>query len=971
MARSGVSFKVISGIAQLDFDVLYRRHERAQRKKRMVLGASALLLITTLSALSIYALSQKKEALKQTSIAVAERTQAQISAEEAMKERDNAKRTLSNFYDERAEVSFHQDPDKSLAWSVKAAEINPEILNRPRFAARNREIIGQWSAPDQVISSHRISDELFKMQGQEDWGISIERQRAVVISGRSKASLLDTAKMERLLEIEFTQTINQVVAPVDADWFALAGVGQFRVYRWSDGGLLYEQPLSGDLGSFRAHQNLATRIYRDPNTRAIHSSIIYQKDGEVAELEGPILADWAPDCFAAEFEKAFFFFSIAESPDSADKKELVIHLYPKEKGDWEKVGSDLPVDFQAFSLRYEIAAAALIVSQQNRPDIAIIDLFHPNVYYLNLSESSTIYGILRDGKELEVIRKKSEADGVGLEAINVFDLSSRDLLGGKDLSSLFFAERSGIAMGWERSSETFFFEGPDQLKGSFRLPTLSENYFYLGDACQMTEIAPNLIGIFTHNLGGQSVNLVDLTRPDQPEVFTGNVSQPFAFTSVEKADDAWCVSVLTHRGKVLSRFLKLDPSTHPKNGKRTFQSAPEFEIGWHTVDDEGHTRSWAHHENETIFYDDGNPAEIRHKFTDDEPLGWSKEEIRILANGNLVRCSYRAVQIFRDDGALEFEVKGRYGRFFGDGAGRAAISTKEGLAIIDCVLGQVMDIIKTEGGIERILNLKGSDDLYWIGVKAVSGQFNQSFYLNRWSPASNHQESLITDSPIEQINELIRVELIQGDDVFLARSTLTGEGAKSVIIQILTDSGLENSLLLEFDDCQPDNMELWVFLPDGSIVSRKSGGASSASLLSHHCFRDGKWISSDVTLPSPLVHIISSPDGGHCLLACQEGLLLYDTLKQELCSTYLKVSDREVTFASNPTLGWPPEGEAVFITQHGALFEFSRATGEYIHLLADHSRGVQGITSIISSPKGKWLSTTDRGGGSGHDTYIG
>ncbi|MGJ8642428.1 MAG: toll/interleukin-1 receptor domain-containing protein [Luteolibacter sp.] len=958
--------KVISGIAQLDFDVLYRRHERAQRKKRIILGVSALLLITTLSVLSIYALTQKKEAVKQTSIAVAERTQAQISADEARKERDNAKRTLANFYDERAEVSFRQDPDKSLAWSVKAAEINPEILNRPRFTARNREIIGQWSAPNRVIPSDRASDEFYSMQGQEDWGISIAQQRAVVISGRSKASLLDTGKMEPILEIDFKQTVNQVVAPVDADWFALAGVGQFKVYRWSDGSLLCEQTHAADFGSFRAHQNLATRLYRDPSKRAIYSSIIYQKEGEVLELEGPRLMGWNPNCFAAEIEKAFFFFSIAESSESADKSELFIHLYPKEKGKWERLSSDLPEGFQASSMWHEAEAGVLIVTQQNNPGIAIVDLVHPNIYYLDLPEISTIHGVLRDGKELELIREKGEADGTGLEAIDIDDLSSRDLLSGKDLSSLFFARQSGIAMGWERSSETFFFEGSGQLKGQFQLPTLSENYFYLGDACRMTEIAPNLIGAFTHNFGGQTVNLVDLSHPDQPEVFTGNVSQPFAFTSVEKVDDDWCVAVLSHQGKVLSQFSKLDPSTLPKTGKRTFQCAPEFEIGWHTVDNDGRTRSWAHRDNETIFYEDGSPSEIRHKFTDEDAPGWMGGGTRILSNGNLVRCSYRAVQIFGADGALEFEVKGVHGSFFGEGAERAVIASKEGLAIIDCVAGQVIDRIETQDGIERIFNTPGSDDLFWIGKKSAPGQFSPSYYLNRWSAASSsttHQEFLIRTSPGELINELMRVELIYGDTVFLARSTFTDVGAESVKIQVLTEAGLENSLRLEFDGSQPGRLDLWGFLPDGSVVSRKSGGAASASSLSHHHFMDGKWISTDASLPSPLEHIISSPDGGHCFLSCQEGLLLYNTREQELSSTYLNVSDREVAFASNPILGWQAEGDRVFITQHGTLYAFSRATGQYIQLLADHSREVQDITRIVSSSNGKWISTTDRDGG--------
>ena len=970
--------KIVAGAAQLDFDVLYRRHERAQRKKRYLLGIAALLLIATLSALSIFALSQKKEALKQasialtqkkealkqTSIAVTQRTQAQLSAAEALKQRDNAKRTLSDFYDERAEVSFKQDPDKSLAWSVKAAEINPEILKKPRFTTRNREIIGQWPTPDLVIPSHRSSDQFVNMTGREDWGISIEHQRAAVISGRSKATLLDTGKMERLLEIEFTQTIDQIITPTNADWFALAGMGQFRVYSWSEGSLLYQGGKTGNSGSFKAHQGLITRVYRDLKSRETLTSIIYRNGGEIIEQAGPPLPSWNPNCFAVKRENGFCFFTIEESSDSADKSNLGIHLYLNDKVKWERLSSKLPADFQAANMWYETAAQALVLVHKDKPTIAVIDLLHPQIYHLNLTDASRVHGILRDEKKLELVRKKSKDNGSGMEAINVDDLSSRDLLGGRDLSSFFLAPQSGIIMGWERDSETFFFEGANQLKGSFQLPTLSKNYWYLGDACRMTEIAPNVIGIFTHNLGGQSVNLVDLSQPDQPEVFTGTVAHPFAFTSVEKKDNAWFVSVLTHKGKALSQFSKLSPVSLSKTNKQAFQSAPKFEMGWHAVDDDGQTRSWVHHENETIFYTDGNQAETHHKL-DEGNVAWSRKETRILENGNLVRCLYRSVQIFRPDGNLKFEAKGRNASFYGEDGKRAVIVTKEGLEIIDCLKGEVLNLIKTEDRTERIFNLSGSDDLFWISAKTLQwlGQPYEAFYLSRWSPDSPTRDFLFTNSNIELINSLSRIELSKGDSVFLARSTFTTKGAKSATIQVLTDSGLAHSLHLKFDDRQPDLMKLWSFLSDGSIVSRKSGPASSASQLSHHRFKDGEWTSSDISLPSPLINIIRSPDGAHCLLACQDGLLFYDTLKGELNSTYLKVTEREVNFTSDPTVGWTPRGDIMYITQHGVLYEFSQVTGEYIHLLPGHTRSTHDITKIVSSPNGQWLSTTDRGGG--------
>jgi tetratricopeptide (TPR) repeat protein len=56
--------KILAGAAQLDFDVLYKRHERAQRKRRILLGGIALGVIASLTTLSIYAVSKEREAAR-------------------------------------------------------------------------------------------------------------------------------------------------------------------------------------------------------------------------------------------------------------------------------------------------------------------------------------------------------------------------------------------------------------------------------------------------------------------------------------------------------------------------------------------------------------------------------------------------------------------------------------------------------------------------------------------------------------------------------------------------------------------------------------------------------------------------------------------------------------------------------------------------------------------------------------------
>lgn len=82
--------KVLAGIAQLDFDKLYRRHERAMARKRLVAGAVALTLITAFAGLSIFAWSQQQAAEKNARQAQERKLQAEASAERAREQERQA-----------------------------------------------------------------------------------------------------------------------------------------------------------------------------------------------------------------------------------------------------------------------------------------------------------------------------------------------------------------------------------------------------------------------------------------------------------------------------------------------------------------------------------------------------------------------------------------------------------------------------------------------------------------------------------------------------------------------------------------------------------------------------------------------------------------------------------------------------------------------------------------------------------------
>ena len=77
--------KILAGIAQLDFDKLYSRHERAQAKKRLIMGVVALALIASFAGLSIFAWSQQQAAEMNEQRAVSEKERADKESEDKQK----------------------------------------------------------------------------------------------------------------------------------------------------------------------------------------------------------------------------------------------------------------------------------------------------------------------------------------------------------------------------------------------------------------------------------------------------------------------------------------------------------------------------------------------------------------------------------------------------------------------------------------------------------------------------------------------------------------------------------------------------------------------------------------------------------------------------------------------------------------------------------------------------------------------
>jgi WD40 repeat protein len=132
--------KIVSGIADIGFDKLYRRHERLQRKRRSTWAVAASLIIAALAGLSVFALTQKSIAEKQTEFAESETTRANAKAIEAKEQTVVAKQQTARAT-EQAKIAKEQT--KIAQEQTEVAESETERANAKTIEAKEQTVIAK------------------------------------------------------------------------------------------------------------------------------------------------------------------------------------------------------------------------------------------------------------------------------------------------------------------------------------------------------------------------------------------------------------------------------------------------------------------------------------------------------------------------------------------------------------------------------------------------------------------------------------------------------------------------------------------------------------------------------------------------------------------------------------------------------------------------------------------------------------
>lgn len=223
--------KILAGITQLDFDKLYRRHERAQAKKRLIASVTALSLVVIFAGLALFAFTQRELAKMNEAEAVKQRDRAEENLNEANDQRRFAEENLSeaNTQRERAEIQTEiaeanaQEAKRQEESALKSADLARRNLAEAHYlvglemkdSGRPFQAAGMWSkalkvvpdydAPRRALFFWLMHDAPFSRllkgrQKTEGLGVfqafSSDGSVAAFLNDKGVASVLDTASGE-------------------------------------------------------------------------------------------------------------------------------------------------------------------------------------------------------------------------------------------------------------------------------------------------------------------------------------------------------------------------------------------------------------------------------------------------------------------------------------------------------------------------------------------------------------------------------------------------------------------------------------------------------------------------------------------------------------------------------------------------------------------------------------------------------
>jgi hypothetical protein len=964
--------KILAGIAQLDFDGLYRRHERAARKKRLTLAAVAVVVILGLVALSLFAFQQKEEAQRQEGLATKKE-------EEARFERDQARKTLARFYAERALIA--DDPDKSLAWLQKACEIDPTTLQQPQLVRRAIDWIAPWPGPDFCLST-RPSGGDGSWMNTPGFLSNGGRRRFVSQTGPNHWDLIDWAAREVLGSFVFPEEIMSIEECGSDEFFAVRGRGHAELRAWSDGRLIHRLPGEYSRVALAVTSTeifLTAYDYPAKTTRLLHLGKS-DPSGEatvIAEIEGSV------DAVEADSLGGVDTVAVLRRKENAAQPDLLAWRRGSGSSSWQPLPIALPAGSLPVGLRefYPIPEGWLQVYQSDPNPLLLIDLQSLQIHQVSEEEKTYSLALVTiDGAPRRLVgRYDANGNSRRLVAEGLSGEPEIALLGGRIVRELCYCPKGQAVAGWDEEKGELVYQAFGEASRTMPLERPIDWPAFM--VHEVTELDEGLLLIEAiYPFSARTVWVVaDLAREGDAVFHFGTAPGFDSCLALVRLEDGFAATALTHKRGAISYYDRLLPLEEWKKQSRTRTLKCPEDIAMLDIDEEGRPSMLVRRR-------EGSDNQVA-TFPPAEGLGlnwlpttWSGaegslfESVQRVESGHFLLRSYGEAQVISPAGALLWAGNPEGIMVIGEGKDERLLRAENGQLLLSDLSAR--DLVWTvpfpQGPVGMKTLPNGGAALLSTAEDSGFGGEEKKFRMEMSvvDLAAGARETAVFEVRGEDAAGFIgfghEFALLGGDVPRVIHTARSNNGI--VTCGLFEAEGEELREALRWNFSMASYTPIWTPLPDGSFLALWSDEGGGLAKLCHFQRGSGGWEGLPLAIPEGFDRVFSNREGSRCVVGSRDRALLYDLGARRQVGGYLKLPGEYDTVGQSDEIVWSSAGHGFFLVDDRSVHEFDGETGLRLRELGAHQRQRTGeldpmIESFVLSPGGQWFASCDSLGG--------